>query len=267
MRSVDASWRPVFQSMGDELDQVERILRKMHPASAGVDDWGFTPRWPDLFRVFRETSLYRVKVIILAMDPYPGFYDDGTPLACGIAFAAYCAVPASLGNIYKELHGEDPGFRIPSHGDLTPWCRQGVLLLNTSLTHLPGTRKTQKDIWLPVVHRVLNTVCKMHRHLAICLWGRDAEDYRKHMPGNHAYFISSHPSPLSARKGDQPFLGSNHFALINEHLRQQGKEPIVWDLMPRPLEPSGPADRSAPGSTTSTTPTIPSPAAVVVGAP
>lgn len=240
MHSVDASWRPVFASVSDELDQVERVLQKLHPAGATVDNWTFTPRWPDLFRVFRETSLYRIKAIILAMDPYPGFYDDGSPFACGIAFAALRTVPASLSNIYKELHAEDPGFRIPSHGDLTPWCRQGVLLLNTSLTHLPGTRKTQKEIWLPVIHRILNTVCKMHRHLAICLWGRDAEDYRKHMPGTHLHLVSSHPSPLSARKGDQPFLGSNHFALINQYLVEHGRDPIVWDLLPRlagPLEP------------------------------
>jgi uracil-DNA glycosylase len=236
--STDFSWRGVFDEAKLEIDRIEQILYKVQCEYTGYKlppaSWLFVPKRKDLFRVFRETVMSNVKAIIIGMDPYPGFYPDGTPFACGIAFSAEHAIPKSLDNIFAEVKRCYPSFIKPKTGDLTPWCKQGVLLINASLTHLPNNdskTKTQKEVWLPLVYRLLGEVTTCRKHLAICLWGRDAQSYDKHINGAHLILTSSHPSPLSAAKGDEPFNDSRHFSKINDHLEKHGITPIDWNLV------------------------------------
>lgn len=234
--SSDFSWRPTFLSASRELGQIETVLRKVQAEYTGsalpVDAWLFAPRRQNLFRVFKETVLSQVKVLIIGMDPYPGFYEDGTPIACGIAFSAERTIPRSLDNIFAELKRSIPGFIKPTTGDLRPWCKQGVMLLNASLTHLPnGDGKTQKDVWLPFVYKVLEAITTTRKNLAICMWGRDAQSYEKYINGSHLLLQCSHPSPMSATKGPEPFIGSDHFVKINEYLVAHQREPINWALV------------------------------------
>jgi len=233
--TVDPSWKPLFRSLRDELDQIDTVLHRIQCQSINLPAtsqcWLFTPKREDLFRVFRETVMQEVKVVIMGMDPYPSFYSNGDPVAMGIAFSARSVIPPSLANIFKELSREYPHFTPPSTGDLTEWCRQGILLLNASLTHLPNSKKTQKEVWLPLVAKVLNEVSSQGKKLVLCFWGRDAEGYAKYFRGNHYTLYSSHPSPLSATKGDKPFIGNNHFLLINQYLESLGEDPIIWSLV------------------------------------
>lgn len=238
LHTSDRSWHELFSSHDVELERIEQMLLKLQQQRVQQQlpeqAWLYTPAKPQLFRTFRETVLDEVKVLIIGMDPYPGFYPDGKPIACGVAFMAERTIPKSLENIFAELKRSLPEFNRPLTGDLSKWCRQGVLLLNASLTHLPShsesKNNTQKELWLPIVYRVLEAVTTRNKNIAICLWGRDAQGYDKHISGTHLILKSSHPSPLSAYKGPDPFIGNNHFVKINEHLEKTGRTAVDWSL-------------------------------------
>lgn len=233
--NTDSSWRSVFGECTLEIDRIEAMLQKLQCEYSGcevpITSWFFVPRRKDLFRVFNETIFHEIKVVIVGMDPYPGFYHDKVPLACGIAFSAEREVPKSLINIFAEIKRCIPDFILPPNGDLRRWCKQGVLLINASLTHLPNTNGTQKEVWLPLVYRLLGDVTTHQKNLAICLWGRDAQGYLKYINGNHLILTASHPSPLSASKGEEPFNGSQFPLKINEYLVKNGKGAVDWSLV------------------------------------
>jgi len=232
---TDFSWRNVFKELKLELDRIEAMLHKVQcqysQCQVPLSSWFFVPQRKDIFRVFKETVMSEIKVIIIGMDPYPGYYDDKVPLACGIAFSAEREIPRSLANIFAEIKRCIPDFVLPSNGDLRPWCKQGVLLINASLTHLPNSSTTQKDVWLPLVYRLLGEVTTLQKNLAVCLWGRDAQGYLKYINGNHLVLTASHPSPLSASKGEEPFNGCGFPLKINEYLVKNGGTAVDWSLV------------------------------------
>jgi uracil-DNA glycosylase len=161
-----------------------------------------------------------VRVVVLGQDPYP------TPgHADGLAFsvAPGVSLPRSLANVFAEMEA-DIGCRPPS-GDLTEWARQGVLLLNTSLTVPAGRAGGHGGLgWRRLAGEVLDHVSM--RPTAFVLWGRQAQALRRHVrPGPHLFVESAHPSPLSARSG---FFGSRPFSRVNEWLADRGEVPIDW---------------------------------------
>ncbi len=173
------------------------------------------------FAALEFTTPAETRVVILGQDPYP------TPgHAHGLAFSVEPDVrplPRSLNNIYKELL-EDLGGN-PATGDLRNWAKQGVLLLNTSLSVPAGEANGHKSLgWSKLVHQVLAEVSKTPT--AFILWGNAAQALEKHInPGEHLIVKSAHPSPLSARRG---FFGSRPFSKVNDWLTQQGNPPIDW---------------------------------------
>ncbi len=162
-----------------------------------------------------------VRVVILGQDPYP------TPgHAHGLSFSVEPDVrplPRSLNNIYKELI-DDLG-HAPLSGDLRPWAKQGVLLLNTVLSVPAGEANGHKSLgWQALTHQVLAEVSQTPT--AFVLWGNQAQSLSKHIiPGDHLMIETAHPSPLSARKG---FFGSRPFSRINDWLAARGDAPINW---------------------------------------
>jgi len=238
--STDFSWHHIFNAYGLEIDRIEAMLREIQSRHVGyavpATAWFFTPLRPHLFRVFGETTFDSIKTVIIGMDPYPGYHADKTPVACGVAFMSEKSMPASLNNVFAELKRSIPDFVKPQTGDLRPWCRQGVLLLNVSLTHLSandeGSRnnKTHKDVWLPLVYRILEAVTTTHKNLPICMWGREAQSYEKYISGTHLLLKCAHPSPLANRSPD-PLVGSNHFIQINDHLVATGRTAVDWSLV------------------------------------
>ena len=181
------------------------------------------PPLDDLFTAFRLTPPDRVKAVILGQDPY---HDDGQ--AHGLAFSVRAGVrfPPSLRNIFKEIH-DDIGSPIPASGDLTRWAKQGVLLLNATLTvraNLAGSH--QKRGWETFTDAVISAVAKERKNIVYILWGSYAQQKAAMVDrSNNLVLESVHPSPLSASRG---FFGNHHFSRANQYLIEHGMTPIEW---------------------------------------
>jgi len=183
----------------------------------------YLPAGAHVLRAF-EQPLNDVRVLITGQDPYP------TPgHAVGLSFSVapdVQPIPRSLQNIYAELHS-DLGIAPAPTGDLTPWSRQGVLLLNRVLTVRPGQAGSHRGKgWETVTEQAIRALASRGGPLVAILWGRDARNLRP-LLGDVPVIESAHPSPLSARNG---FFGSRPFSRTNALLEQQGAAPIDWRL-------------------------------------
>lgn len=183
------------------------------------------PPADDIFNAFAFTPLNKVKVVILGQDPYHG---DGQ--AHGLCFSVKpdVEIPPSLVNIYKELQ-DDCGCKIPNHGYLTKWAEQGVLLLNTVLTVRAHQANSHRGIgWEEFTDAAIRILNGQDRPIVFILWGRPAQ-LKKTMLTNPKHLIleAPHPSPLSAYRG---FFGSRPFSRTNKFLKQNGIEPIDWQI-------------------------------------
>ena len=183
------------------------------------------PDMYDLFNALRYTSFENTKVVIIGQDPY-----HEPNQAHGLCFSVKKGVepPPSLKNIYKELH-TDTGFSIPNHGELTAWAKQGVLLLNTVLTVRRGQANSHKGMgWEIFTDRVIEELNKKSTPVVFLLWGANARKKAEIINNPiHKKLITVHPSPLSAYNG---FFGCGHFSKTNEILKQNGLEPINWQI-------------------------------------
>ncbi|MEZ5571667.1 MAG: uracil-DNA glycosylase [Halioglobus sp.] len=187
------------------------------------------PAGNEFFNAFNHTPLDRVKVVILGQDPYHG---EGQ--AHGLCFSVQSgvAVPPSLQNIYKELHAE-LGLPIPSHGNLTAWADQGVLLLNSVLSVESGRAASHQGRgWEQFTDRVIEVINRERDGVVFMLWGSYAQ--RKGAiidTARHCVLKAPHPSPLSAHRG---FFGCGHFVAANDYLRRRGLSAIDWRLPASP---------------------------------
>jgi uracil-DNA glycosylase len=183
----------------------------------------YLPAGNHILRAFQQ-PLADVRVLIVGQDPYP------TPgHAVGLCFAVDPDVrplPKSLVNIYRELV-DDLGVDPPANGDLTPWSRHGILLLNRVLTVCPGNAGSHRGRgWEGVTEHAIKALVARDQPLVAILWGRDAQTL-KPMLGATPYIESAHPSPLSASRG---FFGSRPFSRANALLSEQGADPVDWRL-------------------------------------
>lgn len=186
------------------------------------------PPSEDIFNAFHLTPFHEVKVVILGQDPYHG---DGQ--AHGLCFSVKpdVAIPPSLVNIYQELH-DDLGCKIPNHGYLTKWAKQGVLMLNTVLTVRAHQANSHRGIgWEEFTDAAIEALNREDRPMVFILWGRPAQ-MKKRMLTNPMHLIleAPHPSPLSSYRG---FFGSKPFSQTNQFLKEHGIEPIDWQIEDR----------------------------------
>ena len=183
------------------------------------------PDMHDIFNAFKYTPYENVKVVILGQDPY---HEPGQ--AHGLCFSVKKGVPKppSLVNIFKELEA-DLGIAPPSHGCLTDWAAQGVLLLNTVLTVRRGQANSHKGKgWEIFTDRVIALLNEREKPIVFMLWGANAKSKREIITNpNHIIITGAHPSPLSAHNG---FFGSKPFSRANEILKSLGEEPIDWQI-------------------------------------
>ncbi|MGO4382719.1 uracil-DNA glycosylase [Specibacter sp. RAF43] len=215
---VAPDWAPTLEAQSATLRRLGRMLRAEYDAGTG-----FLPPPTKVLRAL-TTPLAGVKVLLVGQDPYP------TPgHSVGLAFAVdrrTRPLPRSLNNIYKELQ-TDLGIAPATHGDLSAWAGQGVLLLNRVLTVAPGaTGSHRRRGWEEVTEAVITALAGRDRPLVSVLWGRDAQRLAPLLAGT-AVIESAHPSPLSASRG---FFGSRPFSRVNEQLAAQGAPPIDWAL-------------------------------------
>lgn len=179
-----------------------------------------------IFNALNTTPLNQVKVVIIGQDPY-----HGPNQAHGLSFSVQrgVALPPSLRNIFHELH-TDLGVPIPKHGDLTHWAEQGVLLLNSVLTVEAGQPTShQKRGWEDFTDHVIDVLNQQREHIVFILWGAYAQRKGQRIdPNKHLILKAAHPSPLAANRGG--FFGCKVFSKSNNYLKQNGIEPIDWQL-------------------------------------
>ena len=183
------------------------------------------PDMYDLYNCFRYTPFEKVKVVLLGQDPY-----HGENQAHGLCFSVKKGVsnPPSLENIFKELQ-TDIGCEKPKHGTLTKWAKEGVLLLNTSLSVREHQANSHSKCgWAWFTDSVIQLISNQKENVVFILWGGNARKKKALIDTSKHYIIeSAHPSPLSAYNG---FFGSKPFSKTNQFLISKGLSPIDWDL-------------------------------------
>jgi uracil-DNA glycosylase len=183
------------------------------------------PPKKEVFAAFYYTDLDKVKVVILGQDPY---HEPGQ--ACGMCFAVKPGVPlpASLQNIYKEIH-DDLGLTMSRDGYLVKWARQGVLLINSVMTVERGRANShQGKGWETFTDHVIQKLDSLDQPMVYLLWGRNARAKRALLTNpRHLVLEAAHPSPLSASYG---FFGCRHFSQTNRFLEEHGVAPIDWQM-------------------------------------
>jgi len=222
-KRFDKSWEPI---LGPLLGQSYMVDLSFFVQQARDNGQVFPPQ--DLvFNAFRLTTFDSLKVVILGQDPY---HNDGQ--AHGLAFSVPegIALPPSLKNIFKELETDILDFKIPKSGDLSYWAKQGVLLLNATLTvnaHQAGSH--QKKGWEKFTDQVIQAISENKEAVVFLLWGAYAQKKATLINAQkHLVLTAVHPSPLSVYRG---FFGCRHFSQTNVFLQQRGEKPIDWKLI------------------------------------
>jgi uracil-DNA glycosylase len=223
--ALEPGWLEVLK---DEFDK-DYMVKLRHFLKEQKDAGHITyPKNSDIFNAFNTTPFDKLKVVILGQDPY-----HGANQAHGLSFSVQKGItpPPSLKNIYKELVTDIPGFTIPTHGDLTEWAKQGVLLLNATLTVGAGNPGShQKKGWEEFTDKVIKTISDKKEGIIFILWGSYAQAKAELIDKTKHHIIKSpHPSPFSADRG---FFGSKPFSKTNEILKKEGKKPIDWQISP-----------------------------------
>ena len=209
----------------DDLFKSENYLKIREFLKTEYSTRDIYPSMYDIFNAFKFTPYSNVKAVILGQDPY---HEPGQ--AHGLCFSVQDGVklPPSLVNIYKEIKS-DLGITEPDNGNLTKWAKQGVLLLNTSLTVRRGAANSHKDCgWTQFTDEVIKKLAAREKPMVFILWGANARSKKAFIDGKrHLILESAHPSPLSCYNG---FFGSRPFSKTNDFLVANGETPIDWNL-------------------------------------
>ncbi|ASU83641.1 uracil-DNA glycosylase [Nocardiopsis gilva YIM 90087] len=214
---MDDGWAKALEPVAGRISEMGEFLRKE------IDEGRtYLPAGENVLRAFQQ-PFDDVRVLIVGQDPYP---TPGHAIGLSFAVAPDVKLPGSLRNIYKE-YMEDLNLPMPSNGDLTPWTKQGVLLLNRALTVMPGKPASHRGKgWEEVTEQAIRALAERGTPLVSILWGRDARNLRPLMPGVPCV-EAPHPSPMSAKYG---FFGSRPFSKANALLEEQGAEAVDWRL-------------------------------------
>lgn len=216
---IESSWKKVLSEEFDKpyFQDLTNFVKEEYASQT------IFPPGNEIFNAFNYCPFNQVKVVIIGQDPY-----HGPDQAHGLCFSVKegVKIPPSLRNIFKEING-DLSISIPQSGDLTRWAKQGVLLLNATLTvqaHNAGSH--QKKGWETFTDAVIKSISDQKENVVFLLWGayaqRKGEVINK---SKHLILESVHPSPLSASRG---FFGNHHFSRTNAYLLEKGKEAIRW---------------------------------------
>ena len=217
---VAPDWAEALAPVDDRIAAMGRFLRD--ELAAGRT---YLPTGEKVLRAFQR-PLADVRVLVVGQDPYP---TPGHPIGLSFAVDAHVRpVPRSLANSYAELR-TDVGVEPPTHGDLTAWADQGVMLLNRVLTVRPGESASHRGRgWEEVTECAIRALAARGGPCAAILWGRDAQSL-KPLLAPVPWVESVHPSPLSASRG---FFGSRPFSRVNRLLEEQGGTALDWTLPP-----------------------------------
>ena len=219
---IEASWKEVLSNVFKSSYFLQTAAHIKTELATGAKIF---PAGNNIFNAFNQTTFENVKVVILGQDPY-----HGSGQAMGLSFSVPKGVkpPPSLVNIFKELKS-DIGLPTPTNGDLTPWAKQGVLLLNAVLTVREDEPASHAKIgWMHFTDAVIKKLSDEKKGIVFLLWGKFAEQ-KQILIDETKHFVlkAAHPSPFSADKG---FFGCKHFSKTNELLAKQGLQVIDWHI-------------------------------------
>lgn len=218
MIDVGNNWQP-FLDIEQNKDYYKELRKKL---TAEYKGYKVYPPADEIFNSFKFTDFFDVKVVILGQDPYHGFGQ-----ANGLAFSVKDGVkpPPSVRNILKEVE-DDVGETIIVGGNLEPWAKQGVFLLNTCLTVREGEPLSHNGIgWEIFTDSIISAIDRKAEPVVFMLWGNNARKKKDFLKNpKHLILESAHPSPLSAKN----FFGCKHFSKANDYLRKNGEKEIVW---------------------------------------
>jgi len=224
MMLIEKSWH---DSLKEEINKPYILDLKKFLEEERIKGEKIFPPENEVFNAFKQTPYDQVKVVLMGQDPYHG---EGQ--AHGLCFSVQkgVALPPSLKNIYKEME-QDIGIPPANHGCLINWSKQGVLMLNATLTVRKGQPKSHYGKgWELFTDGVIRKLCQRKEPLVFILWGKSAkekcENILNTMDHPHAILTSAHPSPYSAAN----FFGCRHFSKTNELLQKWGIPPINWSL-------------------------------------
>lgn len=217
--SIEASWQEKLQSEFDKpyFESLIQFVKQEYSSNTCY------PPGNLIFNAFNLCPLDSVKVVLIGQDPY---HEPGQ--AHGLCFSVNDGIPfpPSLRNIFQEIK-TDIGADIPFSGNLSRWAKQGVLLLNATLTvraHAAGSH--QKKGWEEFTDAVIKTISSEKEHVVFILWGSYAQSKAQLIDSSRHFILrSAHPSPLSAYRG---FFGNHHFSQCNNYLTQNNITPINW---------------------------------------
>lgn len=216
---IEPSWQQRLQPEFDKpyFEQLTSFVRHEYTTKTVY------PPGSQIFAAFDACPFDKVKVVILGQDPY-----HEPNQAHGLCFSVndHVPFPPSLQNIFKEIES-DLGIPVPKSGNLTRWARQGVLLLNATLTvEAHRAASHQGKGWETFTDAVIHKLAEEREHLVFILWGAYAQRKGEFIDrSRHLVLQSPHPSPLSAHRG---FFGNHHFSKTNQYLVEHGIEPIQW---------------------------------------
>lgn len=211
-KTVSTTWKDILLRDVDTLENVSRTI------SGKV----VCPLIDNVFSAFTHFDVADTRVVILGQDPYHTISKKSdAPIAHGLAFSSLeDRFPPSLRNIVAEING--CSLVSPN---LTPWCSQGVLLLNASLTVFPSQPNCHANLWSGYTDAIISHISSQCNNVVFMLWGNFAKGKASLIDGDkHLVLSAGHPSPLSVRH----FRGCNHFTLANEYLTRSGKSAIKW---------------------------------------
>ena len=226
--ATDAAVADLFGQLGEKILAIEAAVAARETAGARV-----FPLPEARYAALQRLAPEAVRVVIVGQDPYHGMVKlpDGqqVPEAMGLSFSVPqgARLPPSLRNIFKELV-DDLAVPMPTHGDLSAWANQGVLLLNTVLTVEQGQAKSHDALgWQTVTSAILAALSRHNPHIIFVLWGKSAQALQPLLHANSPVLMSSHPSPIGGTcyKG---FFGSRPFSKVNALLAQAGQASIRW---------------------------------------
>lgn len=223
--SYDETVQPQWKEFLADVLATDSALELATFISRERDDFVVFPTDDQVFAALSFAGPRDISVVILGQDPY---HEHGQAHGLSFSVKPNIAIPPSLRNIFIEREN-DIGLKPPTHGTLTPWAQQGVLLLNTSLTVREGSAGSHaKKGWKEITDQIIRIVNDNTERCVFILWGAHAQAKKKLITqGHHAILEAPHPSPLSAYRG---FLGSAPFSRTNVLLQEAGRAPIDWSL-------------------------------------
>ena len=238
---INRSWIELFEVIDKDIwkiteEEYNLILSK---------NKNIFPIYSNIFNFTNFLIPEDIKVCIIGQDPYHNVFKDKEtnyyyPEANGLSFSVpkKCHIPSSLQNIYKNLLKFKHILWQPSHGDLSYWSYQGVLLLNSSLTVEKGKPNSCQSLWYEFTNEIIKIISSKYSGIVFLLWGKHAymkkfDDIIKNQQ-NHSFIISSHPSGYSANSSFreyESFMDTDHFGIANNYLIKQNKIPIDWNIL------------------------------------